>query len=89
MILATTPSFQFFKNGPSNVTLQMKYTYSATNIRISQPGAILFPEEKVKNEVAVMRYLRPDVHPNSIRSSLSYQREERPEPEPVYHGEPY
>ena len=51
------PVFTILRKGSFNITLQMKYTYSATNIRFSQPGAILFPEEKVKNEVAVMRYV--------------------------------
>lgn len=51
------PEFTILRKGSFNITLQMKYTYSATNIRLSQPGAILFPEEKVKNEVAVMRYI--------------------------------
>lgn len=51
------PEFTILQKGSFNITLRMKYTYSATNIRFSQPGAILFPEEKVKNEVAVMRYI--------------------------------
>ena len=51
------PEFTILRKGSFNITLQMKYTYSATNIRFPQPGAILFPEEKVKNEVAVMRYI--------------------------------
>ncbi|KAJ5587618.1 uncharacterized protein N7459_003383 [Penicillium hispanicum] len=51
------PEFTIFRKGSFNITLRMKYTYNATNIRFSQPGAILFPEEKVKNEVAVMRYI--------------------------------
>lgn len=51
------PEFTILRKGSFNITLQMKYTYSATNIRFSQPGAILFPEEKVQNEVAVMRYI--------------------------------
>lgn len=29
----------------------------ATVIRLSQPGAVMFPEEKVVNEVAIMRFL--------------------------------
>ena len=45
------------EKGSFNITLRMKYTYSATNIRFPQPGAVLFPEEKVKNEVTVMRYI--------------------------------
>lgn len=51
------PEFTILRKGSFNITLQMKYIYSATNIRFSQPGAILFPEEKVTNEVAVMRYI--------------------------------
>ncbi|KAL4807309.1 hypothetical protein BDV18DRAFT_168257 [Aspergillus unguis] len=51
------PEFTIFCKGSFNITLQMKYTYNATNIRFAQPGAILFPEEKVTNEVAVMRYI--------------------------------
>lgn len=51
------PEFTILRKGSFNITLRMKYTYSATNIRFSQPGAILFPEEKVRNEVAVMRFI--------------------------------
>ena len=35
----------------------MKYRNGATVIRFSQPGAVFCPEEKVANEVAVMRFL--------------------------------
>ncbi|KAJ6031710.1 hypothetical protein N7540_002442 [Penicillium herquei] len=35
----------------------MKYKHGATNILLTQPGTSLFPEEKVQNEVAVMRYI--------------------------------
>lgn len=51
------PEFTILRKGSFNITLRMKYTYSATNIRFAQPGAILFPEEKVTKEVAVMRYI--------------------------------
>ncbi|EPS33792.1 hypothetical protein PDE_08754 [Penicillium oxalicum 114-2] len=51
------PVFAILRKGSFNITLQMKYTHNAINIRFSQPGAILFPEEKTQNEVAVMRYL--------------------------------
>ncbi|EAU35230.1 conserved hypothetical protein [Aspergillus terreus NIH2624] len=51
------PEFTILRKGSFNITLRMKYTYSATNIRFSQPGAILFSEEKVRNEVAVMRFI--------------------------------
>ena len=49
--------FTILKKGAFNIVLHMKYTYSATNIRFTQPGPTLFPEEKVKNEVAVIRYI--------------------------------
>ncbi|KAJ5948240.1 hypothetical protein N7466_001255 [Penicillium verhagenii] len=49
------PEFTILQKGSFNITLKMKYTYNATDIRFSQPGAVLFPEEKVRNEVAVMR----------------------------------
>lgn len=51
------PEFTILENGPYNVVLRMKYTYSATSIRFPQPGTALFPEEKVENEVAVMRFM--------------------------------
>jgi hypothetical protein len=35
----------------------LKYEVGAVVIRLSQPGAVFFPEEKVVNEVAVMRFL--------------------------------
>lgn len=34
----------------------MKYQNDAVVIRLSQPGAVFFPEEKVVGEVAVMRF---------------------------------
>ncbi|OJJ66070.1 hypothetical protein ASPBRDRAFT_138801 [Aspergillus brasiliensis CBS 101740] len=51
------PEFTILGKGFFNIVLQMKYTYSATNNRFAQPGTVLFPEEKTKNEVAVMRYI--------------------------------
>lgn len=51
------PEFTILEKASFNITLRMKYTYSATNIRFPQPGAFLFPEEKVKNQVAVIRYI--------------------------------
>lgn len=41
------PEFSIRSKGSFNIKLQMKYTYSATNIRFSQPGAILFPKDRV------------------------------------------
>ncbi|KAJ5614777.1 hypothetical protein N7528_008431 [Penicillium herquei] len=49
------PEFAVLKKGFYNLTLRMKYKHSATNIRLTQPGTSMFPEEKVQNEVAVMR----------------------------------
>jgi hypothetical protein len=51
------PEFTIHKKGSYNIVLRMKYTYGATNIRFPQPGASVFPEEKVENEVAVMRFI--------------------------------
>lgn len=52
------PEFSILKKGFYNLTLRMKYKHStATDIRFVQPGATMFPEEKVQNEVAVMRYI--------------------------------
>lgn len=51
------PEFTILQKGSFSITLRMRYTYSATSIRFPQPGASFFPEGKVKNEVAVMRYI--------------------------------
>ncbi|KAF7718471.1 Aminoglycoside phosphotransferase domain-containing protein [Penicillium ucsense] len=49
--------FAILRKGSYNVLLRLKYRTGATVIRLSQPGAVFFPEEKVVNEVAVMRFL--------------------------------
>lgn len=49
--------FAILKKGSYNISLRMKYHKAATVIRFSQPGAVFFPEEKVVNEVAVMRFI--------------------------------
>ena len=49
--------FTILKMGSYNISLQLKYENKSTIIRLSQPGAVLFPEEKVVNEVAAMRFL--------------------------------
>ncbi|KAJ5105282.1 hypothetical protein NUU61_002629 [Penicillium alfredii] len=49
--------FAILGKGSYNISLRLKYRSSATVIRLSQPGATLFPEEKVANEVAIMRFL--------------------------------
>ncbi|GKZ96535.1 hypothetical protein AnigIFM59636_011050 [Aspergillus niger] len=51
------PRLRLIGKGSFNIILRMKYTHKSTDIRFSQPGAILFPEEKTKNEIAVMRYI--------------------------------
>ncbi|GLA47671.1 hypothetical protein AnigIFM63604_002480 [Aspergillus niger] len=51
------PRLSLIGKGSFNIILRMKYTHKSTDIRFSQPGAILFPEEKTKNEIAVMRYI--------------------------------
>ena len=49
--------FSILRKGSYNISLRLKYRNDATVIRLSQPGAVLFPEEKVVNEVSVMRFL--------------------------------
>lgn len=49
--------FAILRKGSCNISLRLKYRNGATVIRFSQPGAVFFPEEKVVNEVAVMRFL--------------------------------
>ncbi|PLB52101.1 phosphotransferase family protein, partial [Aspergillus steynii IBT 23096] len=53
----TATEFAILRKGSYNISLRLKYRNSATVIRLSQPGAVMFPEEKVVNEVAVMRFL--------------------------------
>ncbi|KAB8276157.1 hypothetical protein BDV30DRAFT_206786 [Aspergillus minisclerotigenes] len=46
------------ERGAYNISLQMKYKNANTAIiRFPQPSATMFPEEKVRNEVATMRYI--------------------------------
>ncbi|KAJ6119238.1 hypothetical protein N7523_003518 [Penicillium sp. IBT 18751x] len=40
------PEFTILRKGAFNIVLQMKYTTSAINIRFSQPGVILLPEQQ-------------------------------------------
>lgn len=49
--------FTILRKGSYNISLRMQYRTGAAVIRLSQPGAVYFPEEKVVNEVAVMRFL--------------------------------
>lgn len=51
-------SFDFLEKGAFNISFQMSYkNTSSAIIRLPQPGATMFPEEKVRNEVATMRYI--------------------------------
>ncbi|GKZ18574.1 hypothetical protein AbraIFM66951_003455 [Aspergillus brasiliensis] len=49
--------FGILKKGSYNISLRLKDDHEARVIRLSQPGAVFFPEEKVENEVATMRFL--------------------------------
>lgn len=49
--------FAILKKGSYNISLRLKDEGVASIIRLSQPGAIFSPEEKVANEVAVIRFL--------------------------------
>ena len=51
--------FAILKKGSYNIALRLKYRDGGGSIviRFSQLGAVYFPEEKVENEVAVMRFL--------------------------------
>ncbi|KAJ5654182.1 hypothetical protein N7490_001185 [Penicillium lividum] len=50
--------FTVLPMGSFNVAFRMRYKTGSAVIRFPQPGAVMFPEEKVRNEVAVMRYIR-------------------------------
>lgn len=49
--------FAILRKGSYNISLRLKDDNEATIIRLSQPGAVFFPEEKVVNEIAIMRFL--------------------------------
>jgi hypothetical protein len=50
--------FDVLAKGAFNILFKMTYkNTSAAVIRFPQPGAIMFPEEKLRNEVAIMRYI--------------------------------
>lgn len=47
------------KAGDFNVIFRMKFADGGSAvIRFSKPGATTFPEEKIRNEVATIRYIR-------------------------------
>ncbi|RJE21900.1 Phosphotransferase enzyme family [Aspergillus sclerotialis] len=45
------PEFTILQKGSFNITLRMKYTYSATDIRFSQPGEFFFPRRKLRTKL--------------------------------------
>ncbi|RMJ28406.1 Phosphotransferase enzyme family [Aspergillus sp. HF37] len=49
--------FAILRKGSYNISLRLRYRTGSVVIRLSQPGAVFFPEEKVVNEVAMMRFL--------------------------------
>ncbi|KAJ5206717.1 hypothetical protein N7472_003165 [Penicillium cf. griseofulvum] len=49
--------FAILEKGSYNISLRMRYQNDALIIRLPQPGAVYFSEQKVVNEVAVMRFL--------------------------------
>ena len=50
--------FDFLATGGFNTCFEMKFTDgSAAIIRFPIPGAVMFPEEKVRNEVSTMQFL--------------------------------
>lgn len=49
--------FTVLERGGFNICLQMKYKYSSAVIRFSQAGVTMFPDEKLRNEIAIMRYI--------------------------------
>ncbi|KAL3459396.1 hypothetical protein BJX64DRAFT_279197 [Aspergillus heterothallicus] len=50
--------FGFLEKGAYNISFRMRYANANTAvIRFPLPGASMFPEEKVRNEVATMRYI--------------------------------
>lgn len=78
--------FAILRKGSYNISLRLKYRNGATVIRLSQPGAVFFPEEKVVDEVAVMRFLADQTfHPSAFRCRLGDQDGESPPAKPIYY----
>ncbi|KAJ6148706.1 hypothetical protein N7497_010688 [Penicillium chrysogenum] len=51
--------FAILGKGAFNIAIWMSYKSGiAATIRFPQPGAAMFPEEKLRKEVAIMRYIR-------------------------------
>ncbi|KAJ5921912.1 hypothetical protein N7516_009615 [Penicillium verrucosum] len=50
--------FSILEKGAFNISLRMKYENGSSAVkRFPQPGATMFPEEKVRNEIAIMRFI--------------------------------
>lgn len=54
----------------------MKYSnFSGADFQFSQPASSLFPEERTKNEVAIIRYLGPNA--NFVSSIIHVGKDDR------------
>lgn len=49
--------FGILEKGSYNISFRMRYRNYAVIIRLSQPGAVFSPKDKVMNEDATMRFL--------------------------------
>ncbi|KAJ5969627.1 hypothetical protein N7501_005875 [Penicillium viridicatum] len=50
--------FEFLSTGGVNTCFKMKFTNNCSAIiRFPLPGAVMFPEEKIRNEVSIMQFL--------------------------------
>ncbi|KAJ5780265.1 hypothetical protein N7457_005425 [Penicillium paradoxum] len=52
--------FDILDKGTFNISLRMTYKTGAAIIRFPLPGATMFPEEKLRSEVAIMRYIHDE-----------------------------
>ncbi|OQD64422.1 hypothetical protein PENPOL_c007G01405 [Penicillium polonicum] len=57
-VLTIIVEFGLLEQGALNNSFQVQYGNTSTVIRFPQPGATMFPEEKFRDEVAIMRYIR-------------------------------
>lgn len=58
------------KAGAFNVSFRMKFDGGSAVIRFQKPGATMFPEEKVRNEVAVINIFRSTRRCRSLSSCI-------------------
>lgn len=64
--------FDILEKGSFNISLQMTYkTGAAAVIRFPLPGASMFPEEKLRYEIAIMRYIYISMTRRPSRCHLS------------------